>query len=363
MTLMLTEYSTTGATTLKMTYGYAVEPHKPDPLINMIETSLGGFSIATVPLAWTVDILPFLRHLPENFPGVTFQKKARELKALLNAAANKPYQFVQRQMENCDYRDSYVSRLIRQYTPKGVEDAKLSQQDERAILWTAATFYGAADTTVITLTAFTLAMILNPQVQCKAQEEIDAVVGTDRLPTFKDRAMLPYINALVKECLRSWPIAPMGFPHTTDETIEYNGLHIPKGAYLLPAVWWFLHDPNVYANPELFDPERFLSPRNEPDPSSEAFGYGRRKCPGKFLADSGVFLNIAQSLATFSFNKALDKDGNKIDVEAKIKPGVLSYASDFQFKITPRSQKHVDLIRQVEVDHPWEASDAELLES
>lgn len=155
----------------------------------------------------------------------------------------------------------------------------------------------------------------------------------------------------------------MGFPHTATEDIEYNSLHIPKGAVLLPAVWWFLHNLEVYADPESFDPDRFLEPRNEPDPMPHAFGYGRRVCPGRFFADSGLYLSIAQSLSTFNINKAVDKDGKEVEVDVKPKPGILTYPTEFGFHVEPRSDKHVQLIRQLEQQHPWEASDAELLES
>jgi cytochrome P450 len=102
-------------------------------------------------------------------------------------------------------------------------------------------------------------------------------------------------------------------------------MRIPKDAYLVPAVWWFLHDPSVYPDPETFAPERFLPPRNEPDPGSEAFGYGRRRCPGRFFADAGLYLNIAQTLAVFNVGKALDENGKEIEVDVKPGPGFLAY--------------------------------------
>lgn len=348
-----------------MAYGYSIEPHKSDALADLIDKMMTEFSLAAVPLAWIVDIIPALRHLPEGFPGATFKKTARKWRKSIQDSGYIPYRFVQRQMASFTNRESYVSRLIQS---KGGETGELSREDETAIVWSAASLYGAAaDTIVITFATFTAAMILFPEVQRKAQEEIDRVVGTDRLPGFEDRERLSYINALVKETTRYWPIAPLGFPHTADDDIEVNvpgfsGIHIPKGAYLLPAVWWFLHDPEVYADPEAFDPERFLSPRNEPDPTPDAFGYGRRICPGRFFADSALYINIVQSLATFNFRKAVGKDGKEIEVDIRVKPGVLSYPTEFQFQITPRSPHHVELIRQAERDHPFEASDAELLE-
>lgn len=322
-----------------------------------------NFSTAAVPGSYLVDIIPALRFVPEFLPGAGFKTIARKFNKAITAGAQVPYQFVQRQMASQNFNQSFTSRLIQQCTMEAGENATLSPEDENAIMWTSTSLYGAAaDTTTITLTAFTLAMIKYPDVQRKAQEEIDAVVGTGRVPTYGDRENLPYVDAIVKEALRWWPIAPMGFPHTTDADIEYNDHHIPKGAYLLPAVWWFMNDPDVYADPERFDPERHLSPRNEPDPSLESFGYGRRACPGRFFADAGLFLNIVKSLACFTITRAVGKDGKEIAVDVKSKPGVLHYPTEFKFKVEPRSQKHVDLIRRIERENPWGHGDEGLLE-
>ena len=345
-----------------MAYGYAIEPDRMDALVQLTYKMMEEFSLAAVPMAWAVDIIPALRYLPDNFLGASFKKTAREWRRSLQATAYLPYRFVRRQMAASTNRPSYVSKLVQQLREEEQKD--LSHADEYAVIWSAASLNGAAaDTTVITLTAFTLAMVKFPHVQRKAQAEIDRVVGASRLPTFDDREKLPYVAALVKEATRWWPIAPMCFPHTATEDVEYNGLRIPKGAYLLPNVWWFLHDPDVHADPEDFDPERFLPPRNEPDPVDAAFGFGRRICPGRFFADSSMYINIVQSLAVFDFSKAVDKNGREIEVDIKPKPGILMYPNEFDFKITPRSEKHVELIKKAEREHPAEAGDAEHLDS
>jgi len=347
---------------LKMAYDYTVEPSKSDPLVNLTEQMMAEFSLASVPMAWGVDIIPALQYLPEGFPGVKFKETARRWRKSIQATAYIPYRFVQKQMTTSHFQPSYVSKLIQNF--KGENGTTLSHEDEQAILWTAASLYGAgSDTTVISLTTFTLAMVMFPDVQRKAQEEIDRVVGAGRLPSFQDRNQLTYINALVKEILRWWPVSHMGFPHTATEDIEYNGMHIPKGASLIAAVWWFLHDPGVYSDPESFDPDRFLEPRNEPDPKTETFGYGRRICPGRFFADNSIYLSIVQSLAVFNFRKAVDSDGNEIEVKATPKPGFLTYPTKFDFRIEPRSEKHAQLIRKLEQQHLFGAGDAEYLES
>ena len=353
---------TAAAAVLKMTYGYTIEPEKPDVLVDLIDRMMTEFSLAAVPMAWAVDIVPVLRYLPAGFPGAKFKETARRWKKSIHAAGHVPYNFVRRQMAALTARPSYVSKLVQQLSHEGA-NGKLSSEDEHAIIWSAASLYGAAgDTTVITLKAFTAAMIMFPQVQQKAQDEIDRVVGSLRLPTFADRDDLPYIDALVKEASRWWPIAPMGFPHVATEHFEYEGMHIPKNSLLLPAVWWFLHDPDVYADPDRFDPDRFLMPRNEPDPRAEAFGYGRRICPGRFFASSNLFINIAQTLAVFRLSKKLDSNGKEIGVDIKPKPGILTYPTDFEFHISPRSVQHANLIKQLERNHHWEASDAGLLD-
>ncbi|KAM3503150.1 hypothetical protein MY11210_008821 [Beauveria gryllotalpidicola] len=330
-----------------MAYGYTIEPNKPDMLVDLIDQMMTEFSLAAVPMAWAVDIIPALRYLPEGIPGVKFKETARRWKRSIHASGYIPYDFVRRQMASLTSRPCYVSNLVQQLTHKSA-DGKLSGEDEHAIIWTAASLYGAAaDTTVITLTALTAAMIMFSEVQQKAQDEIDRVVGSERLPTFADRVSLPYIDALVKEASRWWPISPMGFPHTATEDIEYEGMHIPQGSLLLPAVWWFLPWPRA-------------SPTRVP---SEAFGYGRRICPGRFFADSSLFLNVAQTLATFSFTKKVGKDGKEIDVNVEAKPGLLTYPAEFELQISPRSAKHVTLIEQLGRKHAWEAGDAELLDN
>lgn len=81
-------------------------------------------------------------------------------------------------------------------------------------------------------------MVLHPDVQRKAQEEIDRVVDTDRLPNFGDRPNLPYVEAVLSEATRWIPVSALGFPHTTTADGTYNGMYIPKGVVIIPNVWY-----------------------------------------------------------------------------------------------------------------------------
>ncbi|KEY65327.1 hypothetical protein S7711_01838 [Stachybotrys chartarum IBT 7711] len=346
---------TVAGSILRIAYGYVIERNEPDPLVSLMEKSKSEFLESITSMSWAVDIFPVLSYLPTFAPGVTFKERARECRSTLHSTANMPYRWVRHRMAHSNHQSSYVSKLIQSELRPDTYDAT---EKEQAIMWTAAGLYGAGSDSILSnLTAFTLAMALHPEVQTRAQEEIDRVVGTLRLPTFADRANLPYINALVKEALRWWTTAPLGFPHVVDESFNYNHLHFPKGARIITNVWWFSHNPAVYTDPELFEPKRFLESWNEPDPSAWVFGYGRRLCPGRLYADASLYINVVLCLACFDIEKAVGEDGRRIFVDARPKPGVWSYPEDFKFQVKPRSAHHVALIREARLRHPAEPSD------
>jgi cytochrome P450 len=76
---------------------------------------------------------------------------------------------------------------------------------------------------------FFYVMAVFPEVLRKAQQEIDRVVGRDRLPTFEDWESLPYTEAIMREVLRWKPILPLGAPRRVTEDDFYKGYLIPKG--------------------------------------------------------------------------------------------------------------------------------------
>lgn len=113
-----------------------------------------------------------------------------------------------------------------------------------------------------------------------------------------------------------------------------------------------------------FKPERFLTIDGhgpELDPHNIAFGFGRRVCPGRFLADSTVYLSIANTLAVFNINKAVE-NGKEVEVKAEFQAGVISHPVPWKYEITPRTIEHRALILSVENEHPWQSSDASALQ-
>jgi len=136
-------------------------------------------------------------------------------------------------------------------------------------------------------------MIIHPEIQRRAQAELDAVVGPHRLPTVQDRADLPYLGAIQKEIYRWAAIVPLGIPHCATEDIVYESHFIPKDSLLVNNIWQIAHDPENYVDPMAFNPDRFMDSKTILDPDTFVFGFGRRKCPGIEVAHSTIFIIIA----------------------------------------------------------------------
>ncbi|RBA19920.1 hypothetical protein FPRO05_09220 [Fusarium proliferatum] len=343
-----------GSVILKIAYGYTAEPFKEDKLIRMAGQAMDDVTAAGVPGAFLVDILPLLRYVPDWVPGASFKRLAKKWASELDDLAEKPYAFVKHQHASGKQDNSFLSRLLE--VGESTEEARFTAK------WSALSLYAAgADTTVSSISLFFLAMILYPDVQEKAQEEIDGVIGNERLPDCSDRPSLPYVNAVVKEVLRWNPVVPMGLPHTSIVDDVFEGYFIPKDALIMPNIWYFAHDPEVHHEPMRFNPERFLSTdgsQPEQDPHTYTFGFGRRVCPGRVLADNALFLNIAQSLAVLHIRK----DEYGAQPELLFTPGMISHPEPFKAAITPRSPHHERLIRSLEQEFPWEQSDSHVIE-
>lgn len=75
-------------------------------------------------------------------------------------------------------------------------------------------------------------------------------------------------------------------------------------------------DPRVYKNPEEFNPDRFMGENPEPDPRPFVFGFGRRVCPGRLLAEASLRITMTMLIYSFDF-KAPEVDGKPVHLECK----------------------------------------------
>ncbi|KAJ7841198.1 cytochrome P450 [Mycena olivaceomarginata] len=324
----------TGALVLRITYGIEVQEEE-DPFVTLIEKANDNFNIATAPgkfkCAFLVDVFPAMLNIPELL--APFKQTARVWARATKNMVEAPYLFVRRQMTAGTAPVSFVSSLLE-------DEEKLSEEDVHDIKYTAASFYGGgADTTAASLYAFFLAMVLTPDVQYTAQAEIDSVVGSARLPCLADREQLPYISAIVTELLRWHSVAPLGVPHAAMEDTVVNGHLIPKGSVIIANLWNMLNDPETYPSPATFDPTRYLATVPQRDPRTICFGFGRRACPGRELAETSVFLFVAMTLATFDITRG----AGSLPLHENTQ-GTISHAKPFACVVKPRSERAIALI-------------------
>ena len=185
---------------------------------------------------------------------------------------------------------------------------------------------GGADTVTVILEWWTLAMVAFPDVQRNAQQELDNIVGRDRLPSFSDREHLTYTVATLREVMRWRTSLPLAIPHTSDEDDWYEGMFIPKGSMLVANILSCNQDPTVYGgDSRTFKPERHLDEQGQLGPAPPAtknhghvsFGFGRRNCVGKYVADDMLFIATAILLWAFNFSNARDEKGVEIDVDVE----------------------------------------------
>ncbi|KAF9480950.1 cytochrome P450 [Pholiota conissans] len=320
-------------------YGYKVSP-KNDYFTELAEAGMSVLSNAFYPGAAVVNILPILRYLPAWFPGTDFHRVGKEGLVTITKMQDVPYKYV---------RDNIAAGTASPCFVTAVFESCKTEEEHTLLKEIAATGYAAgADTTVSSLGTFMYAMAMFPEVQKKAQEELDRVIGQDRLVNYDDEHSLPYIQALVREVFRWRPVLPLGVFHSSVAEDVFKGYYIPKGTSIVANVWAITRDPVRYPNPEEFNPDRFFVDENtlNKDDMTYTFGFGRRVCPGRHLATATVWLSMATILMAFDIRPPKDASGKDIALDVEYTGGLISHPKPFKCSLTPRS----DRMRQLIVD-------------
>lgn len=144
-------------------------------------------------------------------------------------------------------------------------------------------------------------MLRNPEVKRRVQEEIDAVVGRDRLPTIEDMPNLPYTETTILETLRMSSIVPLATTHSPTKDVHLNGYRIPAGSQVVPLINCVHMDPTLWDEPNKFNPSRFIddSGKIRRPEFFMPFGVGRRMCLGDVLARMEMFMFFAGMMHQF----------------------------------------------------------------
>ncbi|KIJ62862.1 hypothetical protein HYDPIDRAFT_30008 [Hydnomerulius pinastri MD-312] len=342
---------------LTLVYGYEMEPRN-DLFASIVDRAACMLTNSFVPGAALVNAFPVFQYLPEWCPGAGFKKYANECKKLVRKLRDLPYEYVQKQMVFVHF-----SLLGRELTRIGkaegiaphsmVSEMLEHKEEEDVIKSVAGTVYAAAiETSSSALSAFVMAMIIFPSVQEKAQAEIDRITGESRLPDFSDRESMVYMEAIYREVLRWSQVTPLGVPHMTTNSDIYNGYFIPKDTVVFANIWSITHNEEKYPDPMRFMPERYIGADGQltGDLAEHQFGFGRRKCVGKYLAEASVWIAMVSILAVFNLSKAKNEQGRDIDVIPEYKSGILGHPIPYSFSITPRSPRTARLAQDAESD-------------
>ncbi|CAK7271909.1 hypothetical protein SEPCBS119000_004847 [Sporothrix epigloea] len=334
------------ATAIVLGIGFGISIHTDnDPYVQIAEDASYALSHGGAPAGTPVDYFPSLRWLPSWMVDRSL-RFARTWRWAIRKLHDTPYHAI---VTSTDGDASQVSSLThsllaeRQSQLRAGTEPEFSEDDIKGAA--AAVYAAGQDTTWATLIVLILNMIRNPAVLKKAQQVLDDALG-DRLPSFADRARpeLAYIEHIVNETLRWCPVSPLGVPHRTVNDDIYKDMFIPAGAYVYANARAITHDPNVYAQPNAFEPERYA--RGEPPPVGQ-FGFGRRICVGQHLALASVWIAAASLIKCFEL-KPVDSDSQVkcSNAEVKLTNGLTSHPRRFGCIFEPR----VDIDALVRMD-------------
>ncbi|ODQ55491.1 cytochrome P450 [Saitoella complicata NRRL Y-17804] len=207
--------------------------------------------------------------------------------------------------------------------------------------------FAASDTSSSYVRLFEVMAGTFPDKVKKAQEELDAVIGPNRLPTWEDEPNLPYVRAFIKEVHRYYTFAPFAVPHAAMKDDVHTGHRVTHIMH---------HNPEHYPEPESFSPERFLDHNLGAAASAAltdtrkrdhfAFGFGRRICPGIHVAENGTYIQVSRLLWGFNFGElfiAGTKQRARVEDVCRVQ---LIDGVDYEIDIKPRNPRVVEVIER-----------------
>ncbi|KAF9244245.1 cytochrome P450 [Melanogaster broomeanus] len=283
-------------------------------------------------------------HLP-------FRRRAALSKKCAEEMLSAPFEYVRKREADGAPSSAMVSSFLR--SEKHTDDPSAIELIKEVA---AAGFIGGSETSASSMHTFFFALVQNPDVQKRAQAEIDDVVGTDRLPNFDDRPSLPICRGGFKRDDEDVSHRTPRFDFSrwlsgctrNGERRHFRGLfhseriygraqrlvcsiqvvsRITTQAFMFAVTRAMLRDPETYPEPNSFKPERFFKDGkldDEPSTSNVGYGFGRRICPGRYTADASIWAGLVTFLSTMTISKALDAQGREIDVDPKFTCGVTS---------------------------------------
>uniref|UniRef100_A0A8C9S4C4 Cytochrome P450, family 1, subfamily C, polypeptide 2 n=2 Tax=Scleropages formosus TaxID=113540 RepID=A0A8C9S4C4_SCLFO len=256
----------------------------------------------TVGAGSLVDLMPWLQSFPNPVRRV-FQS-FKELN-------NEFFAFVKDKV--VQHRETYDPGVTRDMSDAIIEVISKTSHDsgltEDYAEGTVTDLIGAGMDTVATALHWMLLLLVKyPHIQTKIQQQIDKVVGRDRLPSSEDKKNLVYLEAFIYEAMRYTSFVPVTIPHSTTSDVTIEGMHIPKDTVVFINQWSVNHDPQKWKDPHVFEPSRFLNEdgtiNKDLTSSVMIFSIGKRRCIGDQIAKVEIFLFTAILLHQCTFENS-----------------------------------------------------------
>ncbi|GMR47047.1 hypothetical protein PMAYCL1PPCAC_17242, partial [Pristionchus mayeri] len=252
-----------------------------------------------------------LNSIPLNFPTTAKIWPFKQIKERVMKIRDEQFSFFEKNIEKhrakidysndeCeDFCDAYLKEMERRK-----DDPETSFHDKQFVnvcidLWSA-----GMETTAMTMSWGMIYLLHHPLVQEKLHEEYDRVIGSDRLITMADKNALPYTAAYINELQRCANILPQNLLRQTTKDITIDGIQIPSGTAVCPQISVLMCDPEIFPDPESFNPSRFIDESGKVKTVKQLlpFSIGKRQCPGEGLARMELFLFFSNLVHRFKIS-------------------------------------------------------------
>ncbi|GMR54414.1 hypothetical protein PMAYCL1PPCAC_24609, partial [Pristionchus mayeri] len=274
-----------------------------DPLLERVKDLAKEFVTAVGhPAVLAMELFPSIIHL-DKIMGSPIKRFSDSNDAFLEQM-EKELEIVKKDLNEDEeprcFADAFIKEMKRR-EKKGEELGSFTHTQLVAAcldLWTA-----GFETTVTTLRFAMHYMINHPEIQRKAQREIDEHIGKRNIQ-MEDQKSLPYCNAIIQEVQRLANIVTLNFTRMVNAPVTIDGYNIPAGTGVIPEFSIVHMDEKEYERPDFFSPERHINEKGEfvKDPRITPFSLGKRSCLGEGLARMELFLYFTSFIQHLSFS-------------------------------------------------------------